>query len=89
MWIQPEILLHLHKANQNAQFETHTIQNKGNWLTGKKDFELRGQLSVYPELGTNSLGPVHTGRGSPCNKHTQIMEHTVANGSVHTGCTQH
>ncbi len=35
-----------------------------------------------------SLGPVHTGRGAPCNMRMQIMEHTAVNGSVHTGCTQ-
>ncbi len=36
-----------------------------------------------------NLGPVHAGRGAPCNMHRQIMEHTEVNGSVHTGCTQH
>ena len=35
------------------------------------------------------LGPIHTGRGAPCNMHLQIMEHTAVNGSVHTGCRQH
>ena len=35
------------------------------------------------------LGPVHTGRGAPCNMCMQIMEHTAVNGSVHTGCKQH
>ncbi len=38
---------------------------------------------------TNPLGPVHTGRGAPCNTCMQIMEHTAVNGSVHTGCKQH
>ncbi len=37
----------------------------------------------------NPLGPVHTGRGAPRNKHLQIMEHIVVNGSVHTACKQH
>ncbi len=36
-----------------------------------------------------SLGPVHTGCGAPCNMCAQIMEHIVANGSVHTACKQH
>ncbi len=31
----------------------------------------------------------HTGRGPPCNRRKQIMEHTAVNGSVHTGCKQH
>ena len=31
-------------------------------------------------------GPVHTGRGAPCNTRMQIMEHTTANGSIHIGC---
>ncbi len=35
------------------------------------------------------LGPVHTGRGAPRNGRTQIMEHIVVNGSVHTACKQH
>ena len=34
-------------------------------------------------------GPVHTGDRAPCNTRTQIIEHIVVNGSVHTGCTQH
>ncbi len=34
-------------------------------------------------------GPIHTGRRAHCNMHMQIMEHTVVNGSVHTGCMQH
>ncbi len=29
------------------------------------------------------------GRGTPCNRRTQIMEHIVVNGSVHTAFTQH
>ncbi len=37
----------------------------------------------------NLLGPVHTGRGAPCNTCMQIMERTAVNGSVHTGCKQH
>ncbi len=36
-----------------------------------------------------NLGPIHTGRGAPCNMRMQIIEHTVVNRSVHTGCTQH
>ena len=35
------------------------------------------------------LGPVHTGRGAPCNRRTQILEHIMVNGSVHIGCKQH
>ncbi len=35
------------------------------------------------------LGPVHTGRGAPCNTRMQIMEYIVVNGSVHTACKQH
>ncbi len=35
------------------------------------------------------LGPVHTGRGAPSNRHMQILEHMIINGSVHTGCKQH
>ncbi len=30
------------------------------------------------------LGPIHTGCRAPCNRCTQIMEHIVVNGSVHT-----
>ncbi len=33
--------------------------------------------------------PFHTGRGAPRNTHTQIIEHTAVNGSVHTACKQH
>ncbi len=41
-------------------------------------------------LSLNSiLGPVHTGRGAPRNRRTQILEHIIINGSVHTGCKQH
>ncbi len=36
-----------------------------------------------------NLGPIHTGHGAPHNTRTQIMEHTIANGSVHTGCKKH
>ncbi len=32
----------------------------------------------------NHLGPIHTGRGTPCNTRKQIMAHTAVNGSVHT-----
>ncbi len=31
-------------------------------------------------------GPIHTGRGAPRNRRTQILEHIMVNGSVHTGC---
>ena len=41
-----------------------------------------GVLWVHPPV----LGPVHTGRGAPCNTRAKIMEHTAVNGSVHTGC---
>ncbi len=30
------------------------------------------------------MGPVHTGRRAPRNRHTQTMEDIVVNGSVHT-----
>ncbi len=30
-----------------------------------------------------SSGPIHTGRGAPCNRRKQIMGHTAVNGSVH------
>ena len=36
-----------------------------------------------------ALGPVHTGRGAPRNRHMQLLEHIIINGSVHTGCKQH
>ena len=35
------------------------------------------------------FGPVHIGRGTPCNMGTQIMEHIVVNRSVHTAGKQH
>ncbi len=41
------------------------------------------------DAGIKSLGPVHTGCGAPCNRHMQIIEHIVVNGSVHTACKQH
>ncbi len=44
---------------------------------------------VYEATRYKFLGPVHTGRGAPCNRHTQNMERIVVNGSVHTGCKQH
>ncbi len=36
-----------------------------------------------------ALGPVHTGRGAPRNMRTQISEHIMVIGSVHTGCKQY
>ncbi len=40
-------------------------------------------------MAANSFGPAHAGCGAPCNTRTQIMEHIVVNGSVHTACKQH
>ena len=43
---------------------------------------------MNPESPSGSpLGPVHTGRGAPCNMRTQITEHTEVNRSLHTGCS--
>ncbi len=38
---------------------------------------------------TQPQGPVHTGRRAPRNRCTQIMEHIVVNGSVHTAGKWH
>ncbi len=46
------------------------------------------QPSVCPPA-TDSKCPVHTGRGAPGNRRTQIMKHIVVNGSIHTACKQH
>ena len=53
------------------------------------DTLLPGLNPPIKRIHCRTSGPVHTGRGAPCNMRTQIMEHTAVNGSVHTGCKQH
>ncbi len=64
------------------------VGRKQVWLqnrcTERKDPKVTWQKHV-----ATFLGPVHTRRGAPCNRCTQIMEHTAVNGSVHTSCKQH
>ncbi len=63
-------------------------------LLPAEHFKVYHQDGSVTHLGRSAfsraaLGPVHTGRGAPRNRHTQILEHIMINGIVHTGCKQH
>ncbi len=73
---------------RSRTYKSHVIWCEHHWLKNK----CCSDSAWWPRRGGGykfSLGPVHTGRGAPCNTRTQIMEHTTANGSVHTGCKKH
>ncbi len=59
------------------------------WPLGPKFFAVFFISNHGVQLELPPSGPVHTGRGAPCNRCKQIMGHTAVNGSVHTGCKQH
>ena len=78
-------LIPLFVQQQGPGCKTFGKRHGNNWTHSCAQKCSHRMQATSKDLTGNLLGPVHTGRGAPCDTHMQIMRHTAVNGSIHTG----